>query len=147
MEFSVSTRRFFSVTGNGRRDTSTRFDLFSFSMSPSRLMAIMDPLLNTGFLWRCLAAYAGVKSDNEPPHDELPKKNLVPSTEHSTNDGSLPEETYYSRLGEIMGSRQAFLIRKLRESTLPDHPHMSPLRASDEILRQFPTTYLIVSVG
>lgn len=41
-------------------------------MSPSRLMAIMDPLLNTGFLWRCLAAYAGIRSDNdERPHDEL----------------------------------------------------------------------------
>jgi hypothetical protein len=34
-------------------------------------MAIMDPLLNTGFLWRCLAAYAGIKADDEPPHDEL----------------------------------------------------------------------------
>ena len=44
-----------------------------------------------------------------------------------------------------MGSRQAILLRKLRESTLPDSPHMSPLRASDETLRQFPTTYLIVS--
>ena len=44
-----------------------------------------------------------------------------------------------------MGSRQAILLRKLRESTLPDTPYMSPLRASDEILRQFPTTYLIVS--
>ena len=115
-------------------------------MSPSRLMAIMDPLLNTGFLWRCLAAYAGIRSDNEPPNDELPKKTLVPSTEHSKDDGPLSEETYYARLSEIMGSRQAFLIRKLRESTLPNHPHMSPLRAPDEIIRQFPTTYLIVSV-
>lgn len=44
-----------------------------------------------------------------------------------------------------MGSRQAILLRKLRESTLPDTPYMSPLRASDEVLRQFPTTYLIVS--
>ena len=113
-------------------------------MSPSRLMAIMDPLLNTGFLWRCLAAYAGVKSDSEPPQDELPKKTLATSTEHSTNDLS-PEDTYYARLADIMGSRQAFLIRKLRESTLPDHRYMSPLRAPDEILRQFPTTYLIVS--
>ena len=44
-----------------------------------------------------------------------------------------------------MGSQQARLLRKLRESTLPDNPYMSPLRASDDILRQFPTTYLIVS--
>lgn len=116
-------------------------------------MAIMDPLLNTGFLWRCLAAYAGIKADNEQPNDELPKTTLVTS-----------DETYYTRLGffffdpsfrrhwsidlgEIMGSRQAFLLRKLRQSSLPDHPYMSPLRASDEILRQFPTTFLIVSDG
>ena len=46
-----------------------------------------------------------------------------------------------------MGTRQAFLLRKLRESSLPDHPYMSPLRASDDILRQFPTTYLIVSAA
>lgn len=44
-----------------------------------------------------------------------------------------------------MGSQQAHLLRKLRESTLPDEPYMSPLRASDDTLRQFPTTYLIVS--
>ena len=42
-----------------------------------------------------------------------------------------------------MGTRQAFLLRKLRESSLPDHPYMSPLRASDDILRQLPTTYLM----
>jgi len=44
-----------------------------------------------------------------------------------------------------MGSRQAHLLRKLRESTLPNNPYMSPLFASDDILRQFPTTYLVVS--
>ncbi len=44
-----------------------------------------------------------------------------------------------------MGSQQARLLRKLRESTLPNNPYMSPLRASDETLRQFPTTYLVVS--
>jgi hypothetical protein len=44
-----------------------------------------------------------------------------------------------------MGSRQAYLLRKLRESTLPSNPYMSPLLASDDILRQFPTTYLVVS--
>ncbi|CAF4769613.1 unnamed protein product, partial [Rotaria sp. Silwood2] len=46
---------------------------------------------------------------------------------------------------DIMGSRQAYLLRKLRESSFLTHPHMSPLLASDDILRQFPTTYLIVS--
>ena len=106
-------------------------------------MAIMDPLLNTGFLWRCLAAYAGIKSDTE-------------TTTEQTED-----DLYYKKLGlflirkakyqsrsfsvQIMGPRQAFLLKKLRESTLTNHHYMSPLRAPDEILRQFPTTYLIVS--
>lgn len=31
--------------------------LLTFSLSPSRLMSIMEPLLNLGILWRCLAAY------------------------------------------------------------------------------------------
>ena len=34
--------------------------MLTFSMSPSRLMSVMDPLLNLGILWRCLAAYSGV---------------------------------------------------------------------------------------
>ncbi|CAF4618549.1 unnamed protein product [Rotaria sp. Silwood1] len=148
--------------------------LLGYSMSPSRLMAIMDPLLNTGFLWRCLAAYAGIKSDDQPPHDELesatvPNQNdsssekqrkidkitsspgqIVPQSDNSSKNEQIPKDseylrgdTYYSRLSAIMGSRQAYLLRKLRESTLPNNPYMSPLRASDDILRQFPTTYLI----
>jgi hypothetical protein len=144
-----------------------------FSMSPSRLLAIMDPLLNTGFLWRCLAAYSGIKSDQELSQDE-------PSTETSIPMQSLPslptkEDNFYARLGEfslfiylsiylsisideytiiiffpysgeIMGTRQASLLKKLRESTLSSQPYMSPLFASDEILQQFPMTYLIVSI-
>lgn len=75
-----------------------------FSMSPSRLMAIMDPLLNTGFLWRCLAAYAGIKVDNEPPQDELtstkesqikPEQQQQPKAQAS---GQMREDTYYARL-------------------------------------------------
>jgi len=87
-------------------------------MSPSRLMAIMDPLLNTGFLWRCLAAYAGIKADGEPPHDELESAavtnpniasspdQIVPESDNFSNNeqSSKPLEyirgdTYYSRLG------------------------------------------------
>ncbi|CAF2789091.1 unnamed protein product [Rotaria sp. Silwood2] len=148
--------------------------LLGYSMSPSRLMAIMDPLLNTGFLWRCLAAYAGIKSNDESPHDELESATIsnqsdsssekqrkidnitsspgqvVPQSDKSFINEQIPNQseyirgdTYYSQLSDIMGSRQAYLLRKLRESTLPNNPYMSPLRASDDILRQFPTTYLI----
>ncbi len=34
--------------------------LLSYTLSPSRLMSVMDPLLNLGILWRCLAAYCGI---------------------------------------------------------------------------------------
>lgn len=134
------------------------------SMSPSRLMAVMDPLISTGFLWRCLAAYAGIKSDDQPPRDELPPTAGEPTDDDPPRSEQMQEDTYYTRLGlfrclrslldnrssvfrsgAIMGSRQAFLLRKLRESSLPTHRYMSPLRAPDDILRQFPTTYLIVS--
>ncbi|CAF4460447.1 unnamed protein product, partial [Rotaria sp. Silwood2] len=139
--------------------------LLCYSLSPSRLLAIMDPLLNTSFLWRCLAAYAGVKSDDKPPNDDLSsatatvdKKHrkrhrlrsgksscqFVPESENAS-DYTQPDvkDIYHARLIEIMGSSQANLLRKLRESSLLNHPHMSPLLVSDEILRQFPTTYLI----
>lgn len=49
-------------------------------MSPSRLMAIMDPLLNTSFLLRCLAAYAGMKL-----MDESNKNEMAPTTNGTDN--------------------------------------------------------------
>ena len=55
-----------------------------FSMSPSRLMAVMDPLLNTGFLWRCLAAYAGIKADEEVPNDDLESATVTKSSDSSS---------------------------------------------------------------
>jgi hypothetical protein len=75
-------------------------------------MAIMDPLLNTGFLWRCLAAYAGIKSDNEPPQDEissatitttdnLPEKDLQIKSERKQSfqdPDHMHKDTYYTRL-------------------------------------------------
>ena len=39
--------------------------LLTFSLSPSRLMSVMDPLLNMGILWRCLAAYCGIDFKSE----------------------------------------------------------------------------------
>lgn len=39
--------------------------LSTYSISPSRLMSIMDPLLNLGILWRCLAAYSGIDFKKE----------------------------------------------------------------------------------
>ena len=87
-------------------------------------MAIMDPLLNTGFLWRCLAAYAGIKSDNEPPQDELASATVINTTDNSSekrhkidivtsspsqiepekeqtsqDSAQIREDIYYARLG------------------------------------------------
>ena len=70
-------------------------------------MAVMDPLISTGFLWRCLAAYAGIKSDDQPPHDDLPATASAPSTSEAAADdplqssatGHIHEDTYYTRLG------------------------------------------------
>lgn len=39
--------------------------LSTYSISPSRLMSVMDPLLNLGVLWRCLAAYSGIDFKKE----------------------------------------------------------------------------------
>ncbi|CAF4554259.1 unnamed protein product, partial [Rotaria sp. Silwood2] len=139
--------------------------LLCYSLSPSRLLAIMDPLLNTSFLWRCLAAYAGIKYDYESPSSNLSlskptidktreKRRSISSDrssyqivpeEEDVSDSIQPDvkDIYHARLIDIMGSRQAYLLRKLRESSFLTHPHMSPLLASDDILRQFPTTYLI----
>jgi hypothetical protein len=83
-------------------------------MSPSRLMAIMDPLLNTGFLWRCLAAYAGIKADDESPHDDLESTTvtdlnkssiqgspdqIVPDLNDTKQTEYIRDDKYYTRLG------------------------------------------------
>lgn len=39
--------------------------LLTYSLSPSRLLSVMDPLLNLGILWRCLAAYSGIDFKTE----------------------------------------------------------------------------------
>jgi len=54
--------------------------LATYSMSPSRLLAIMDPLLNLGILFRCVAAYCGfdAESDKQRLKNEL---NLVESNQ------------------------------------------------------------------
>ena len=74
-------------------------------MSPSRLMAIMDPLLNTGFLWRCLAAYAGIQSDSEQPQDEITSNTVTttadppaPRKESFHDPEHMREDTYFARL-------------------------------------------------
>jgi hypothetical protein len=104
-------------------------------MSPSRLMAIMDPLLNTGFLWRCLAAYAGIKADDEPPHDDLESAtvaDLNKSSIQSSPDQMVPDlddnkqnlkqseyirgDKYYSQLGIF--KKNSNLLKNIDYSSL-----------------------------
>jgi acetyl esterase/lipase len=56
--------------------------LLSYSLSPSRLMSVMDPLLNLGILWRCLAAYCGIdfKTETEKFKLDLNLSDTSPST-------------------------------------------------------------------
>jgi hypothetical protein len=105
-------------------------------------MAIMDPLLNTGFLWRCLAAYAGIKADDEPPHDDLESATVVDSNDissdknqkidkitsspgqvvpdsgnkeqHPTETKYIRGDTYYSRLGKLKQRKLVILFLSLR---------------------------------
>jgi hypothetical protein len=105
-------------------------------------MAIMDPLLNTGFLWRCLAAYAGIKVDDEPPHDDLESATVIDSNDsssdkhrkidkitsspgqvvpdsdnkeqHSKESKYIRGDTYYSRLGRLQQRKILILFLSLR---------------------------------
>ena len=58
--------------------------LSTYSISPSRLMSVMDPLLNLGILWRCLAAYSGIDYKKET---EKYKSMLdIKSTQNNTDN-------------------------------------------------------------
>lgn len=73
-------------------------------------MAVMDPLLNTGFLWRCLAAYAGLKDDAPSPADDLETAKPVESKlEKPVTPSDLTRgDDYYFRLGSKQ-RRRSFL--------------------------------------
>lgn len=78
-------------------------------------MAIMDPLLNTGFLWRCLAAYAGIKSDNETPQDEI-------SSATMTTTNNLPEK--HRQIDTSNSSSSSNPIESEETKTFRDPEHM-----------------------
>lgn len=54
--------------------------LCTYSLSPSKLLSIMDPLLNYGILWRCLAAYCGIDFKTESENF----KHILNMNNHST---------------------------------------------------------------
>ncbi|CAF1498644.1 unnamed protein product, partial [Didymodactylos carnosus] len=57
--------------------------LLGYSMSPSRVMAIMDPLLNAGFLWRCLADNSTFNCEMNTTESCSPEKHIIGSVPDS----------------------------------------------------------------
>jgi len=88
--------------------------LLSYSLSPSRLMAVMDPLLNLGILWRCLAAYCGIdfKAETEKYKTFL---NL-----HDAPDIIKSKQSKQTLSKSL--SLRAFLSRSLTPSPNPSSP-------------------------
>jgi len=109
----------------------------TYSLSPSRLLSVMDPLLNLGILWRCLAAYCGIdfKAETEKFKtflnltDEKPK--LSPARTTLTKSLSLkaflsrsltPSPNLTTPSSETQASSTDFMARiTKRETPSPDY--------------------------
>jgi acetyl esterase/lipase len=105
--------------------------LLTFSLSPSRLLAVMDPLLNTGILWRCLAAYCGIDAK-------------VEAERYARNVALVGESARIAKYSEVLGEA-IYMVETLRTHELPHTEYMSPLMSSDSLLKKFPKTILIVT--
>ena len=122
--------------------------LCTYSISPSRLLAILDPILNLGMLFRCLSAYAGFDFDNKK--DELCRefeRKIRIKNESKTKVDDKKQKANYDRLEKMhsMLGDAMFLVEHLRENPLLYEPYMSPLFSDDSILAKFPHTCLVVS--
>ncbi|KAL7670882.1 hypothetical protein ACOME3_005798 [Neoechinorhynchus agilis] len=121
---------------NGIRTPDILFCLYpvfnlSGHQSPSRLLSLIDPFLNFGLLQVCSLAYSGYfEGSTEGPSrysDETKGVTHVPET---TAD--------FERLGQAIKHEIDYLANS--ESMLS--PGASPIFVPDDILRQFPFTYL-----
>jgi hormone-sensitive lipase len=125
--------------------------LLSYSLSPSRLMSVMDPLLNLGILWRCLAAYCGIdfKSFDSADSDSLKRLLEVnkpfDSNSITTDKTETEEKEKNLKVLQNLIGNSVYLIELLRNHQLPSNPLMSPLLSDDNLLKKMPKTYLIVS--
>jgi acetyl esterase/lipase len=107
----------------------------NYNYSPSRLLSLMDPLLNIGMLYRCISAYYGIDIDKEK--DRFKAEVL--------NDEKTKENDYrFKRLHQLLGD-SVYLIEKCRKHPFSKDPFMSPLLSDDSMLAKFPHTFLIVS--
>jgi hypothetical protein len=94
----------------------------TYSLSPSRLLSVMDPLLNLGILWRCLAAYVGIDFRIEADkHKSLLNLEKTP-IENSTT--TVQKQTTLSRA--LSGKRSKFRYSK-SEASMVSSPLPAPL--------------------
>ena len=115
--------------------------LCAYSLSPSRLMAVFDPMLNLGILWRCLAAYCGVDFKLIMRHRSILAHKGGKSTANSSDTSS---ENRIAKIYSLIGS-SAFLIDQIRNHKYTTNEFMSPLLCDEAILAKFPKTCFIVS--
>lgn len=88
--------------------------LLSYSLSPSRLLSVMDPLLNLGILWRCLAAYSGIDFRIETEKYKI-MLNLVETTTNSNRNSKITNEQFsirYSKSDSFDYSNDEVKIKK-----------------------------------
>jgi acetyl esterase/lipase len=105
--------------------------LLTFSLSPSRLLAMMDPLLNMGILWRCLAAYCGIDPKTE-------------TEKYVKNEALIDENPRVAKYVDVIGEA-IYMVETMRQHNLPATEYMSPLLSPDSHLEKFPKTIMIVS--
>ena len=96
--------------------------MLNYSLSPSRLMSVMDPLLNLGILWRCLAAYCGIdfKTETERFKQIL---NINEKTEKPMKTS--PTRNALSRIASVTRTSpiKAFLNRSSSYTSQPTTPN------------------------
>jgi acetyl esterase/lipase len=103
--------------------------LLGLSLSPSRLISAMDPLINMSIMWRCLAAYYGVQEGGK---DRAKTK---------TSQSQRPRVLKYPG---IISEATVDVIEALYTHELTTNELVSPLISSDSVLEKFPATFLIV---
>jgi acetyl esterase/lipase len=148
--------------------------LMTCSFSPSRLLSVLDPLLNVGLSWRCLIGYCGLEWKSEcdkykrllnlntdpaatATNDEKKsKKKLIGGykskkvVETSGETRTKEQQTNTERAAKILDLHQvmgdsAFFVEKLKNNPILSNPLASPLLTDESVLSQFPPTFLIVS--
>ena len=70
----------------------------TYNISPSRLMSLMDPLLNSAFLWRCMVSYLGIDYKKEI---EKYKFQLYSTDPINDMNNSAVKKTFYKKVKRL----------------------------------------------